>query len=395
MDPKVSRRRFLRAAGGATATATLLGSMGQTALAQDASDSAEAGGNGRRNNYLIPQDRRGIILYTVRDAQRRDPLTTDAPSGLLEVLQYLAALGYEQIEFAGYGQHANAVGGPAPSFTDPAAYLAYASTIRGFLDDNGLKADGNHGFIPSTWPPNMTPEDHDRFLLELEFASILGMPHMGTGGDPTGSNYKADWDIAAEKWNALGEIARSYDIKLYTHNHDAAYDFLLDSGPNDEQGRPTRSSGIRKLEYFLTITHPRLVWLQMDIFWAHVAQHRFQTYTAPDGETRTNIFDPAALVAANTRRFPLFHAKDGVSTGEPPGVGPGYVMVPFGESGEPSLGTPEQGIDYTRFIRRIGAPKLHYMNYEQDNAPGPEGTGVFQSLLFSAISYRNMSRLTR
>ena len=68
---------------------------------------------------------------------------------------------------------------------------------------------------------------------------------MGTGGDPTGSSYRADWDVAADKWNALGEIARREGVKLYTHNHDRAYGFLLDGGPLDDQGRPTRSSGIR------------------------------------------------------------------------------------------------------------------------------------------------------
>lgn len=392
MGPNLSRRGFLGAAGGATATATLLSLSGPAAFA--APSAAAAYDGSRPGSFLIPQNRRGIILFTVRDAVSRDPSTTDAPSGFLEVFQYLSALGYAQIEFAGYGQHANAVGGANPGPADPTAYLAYARTLRGFLDDNGLRAVGNHGFIPATWPPTMTPEDSARFRLELEFASILGMPHMGTGGDPTGSSYKADWDVAADKWNALGEIARSYGIKLYTHNHDAAYDFLLDSGPYDAAGLPTRSSGIRKLEYFLKVTDPRYVWLQMDIYWAHVAQHRFRTYTAPNGQTRTDIFDPAALVAANTRRYPLFHAKDGVRTDEAPGVGAGYVMVPFGESGEPSLGTPERGINYTRFIRRIGSPQLHYMNYEQDNAPGPADTGAFQSLLYSAVSYRNMSRLT-
>lgn len=238
----------------------------------------------------------------------------------------------------------------------------------------------------------MTPEDRTRFELELEFASILGTPHMGTGGDPVNSPYKADWDVAADKWNALGEIARSYDIKLYTHNHDAAYDFLLDSGPEDEQGRPTRSSGIRKLEYFLSQTDKRFAWLEMDVYWAHVAQHRFRTYAAPDGSTATDVFDPAALVAENVRRYPLFHAKDGMRTDEPPGTGAGYVMVPFGESGEWSLGTPERGIDYTGFIERIGKPGIHYMNYEQDNAPGGEGA-AFQSLRYAALSHRNMSRL--
>ena len=360
--------------------------------APSAAGSATAHDGGRPGDYLIPQNRRGIILFTVRDAVSRDPLTTDAPSGFLEVFQYLSALGYAQIEFAGYGQHANAVGGANPGPTDPTAYLAYARTLRGFLDDNGLKADGNHGFIPATWPPTMTPEDSARSAW-LEFASILGMPHMGTGGDPR-AQLQGRLGRRRRQVERAGRDRRSYGIKLYTHNHDAAYDFLLDSGPYDSAGLPTRSSGVRKLEYFLKVTDPRYVWLQMDIFWAHVAQHRFRTYTAPNGQTRTDIFDPAALVAANTRRFPLFHAKDGLRTDEPPGVGAGYVMVPFGESGEPSLGTPERGINFTRFIRRIGSPQLHYMNYEQDNAPGPAGTGVFQSLLYAAVSYRNMSRLT-
>jgi sugar phosphate isomerase/epimerase len=299
-------------------------------------------------------------------------------------------VGYSQIEFFGYDQHRNAAGGANPGPGDPAAYLDYARTIRGFLDDHGLAADGNHGYIPSSWPPNMTAKDRARFDLELEFASILGTPHLGTGGDPTAGKYKFNWDLAAEKWNALGEIAQSHDIKLYSHNHDAAYDFLLDSPPYDDMGRPTRSSGIRRLEYFLTVTDDSFVWLEMDIYWAHVAQHRFREYTAPDGQTVTDIFDPAALVAANKRRYPVFHAKDGVRTDDPPGVGSGYEMVPFGESGEESLGMKERGIDFTSFFKTIGGPNLHYINYEQDNAPG----APFQSLLFAALSHRNMSWLT-
>ncbi len=155
-----------------------------------------------------------------------------------------------------------------------------AKLLRSWLDEYGLRAQGNHGFIPPSWP--LTTANLDTFKKHLEIANILGMAHMGTGGDPTGSAYRADWDVAADKWNALGEIARREGLKLYTHNHDAAYGFLLDGGPLDAQGNPTRSSGIRKLEYFLKITDPKVVWLEMDIFWAHVAQYKFHTYTAHD-----------------------------------------------------------------------------------------------------------------
>lgn len=288
------------------------------------------------------------------------------------MFEQLARFGYQQVEFAGYGQHANAPGGANLESVEGAKQL------RRWLDDHGLRAQGNHGFIPGSWPLSST--DLDTFKKHLEIANILGMAHVGTGGDPTGSAYQADWDVAADKWHALGELARRAGLKLYTHNHDAAYGFLLDGGPLDAQGRPTRSSGIRKLEYFLSITDPKLVWLEMDIFWAHVAQYKFRTYTAHDGSTQTNIFDPAGLVTRHDKRYPLFHAKDGVVNAT---NGMGYDMVPFGTG----------VIDYRTFFSRVGHRNYHNPMVEQDNAPSSTSPG--QSLEHAAIGYRNLAALRR
>lgn len=327
----VSRRRFLSTCTAAAATAIAAPAFGASpAFAQPAPHKGHGHGHGQA---LVPAAKRGIILYTVRDATGRDPLSSDLPSGFREVFKELARYGYKQVEFAGYGQHANAPGGSNLETVEGAKLL------RSWLDDYGLRAQGNHGFIPSSWPLNQS--DLDQFKRTLEIANILGMDHMGTGGDPTGSAYRADWDVAADKWNSLGQIAHRAGIKLYTHNHDAAYGFLLDGGPLDAQGRPTRSSGIRKLEYFLKVTDPKTVWLEMDIFWAHVAQYKFHTYTAHDGSQRENIFDPAALVRSHNKRYPLFHAKDGVVNTT---SGQGYDMVPFGTG----------VIDYRTFFRRVG-----------------------------------------
>ncbi|MFF5115211.1 sugar phosphate isomerase/epimerase family protein [Streptosporangium sp. NPDC000509] len=354
----LTRRQLFAATTGMAAAAAI------TALPGRASAAAAA--------PLIRDSKRGIILYTVRDAISRDPNTTTLPSGFKEVFKALSDIGYERIEFAGLTQHANAEGG------QNLENIAGATLLRSWLDANGLRAEGNHGFIPGSWP--LTQTDLDRFKVSLEIANILGMDHMGTGNDPTNSNYKADWDIAAEKWNILGEIARNSGyVKLYTHNHDAAYNFLLDSGPLDVQGRPTRSSGVRKLEYFLGVTDPKFVNLEMDIYWAHVAQYKFKTYTAPDGSVQTNVFNPLALVQAQERRYPLFHAKDGkINTA----TANGYDMVPFGTG----------DIDYTTFFRGLTS-QHHYPMYEQDTAPG--GTAnPGQSLQFAQISYDNMSALT-
>ncbi|MFV0132692.1 sugar phosphate isomerase/epimerase family protein [Streptomyces sp. HMX87] len=368
----VNRRRFLSTCTAAATAAIAAPVVGAApALATE-----DRWGRGQDHDHggdvLVPCDRRGIILYTVRDATGRDPLSTDLPSGFREVFKELTRYGYRQVEFAGYRQHPNAPGG-ADLETVQGARL-----LRRWLDEYGLRAQGNHGFIPPSWP--LTAADLDTFKKHLEIANILGLGHMGTGGDPTGSSYRADWDVAADKWNTLGEIARREGIKLYTHNHDAAYGFLLDGGPLDDQGRPTRSSGIRKLEYFLKITDPKAVWLEMDIFWAHVAQYKFHTYTAHDGSTQENVFDPAGLVARHNKRYPLFHAKDGtVNTSN----GMGYDMVPFGTG----------DIDYRTFFTRIGHRNYHNPMVEQDNAPS--GTDPAQSLRYARTGYRNLAALRR
>ncbi|MDN3024088.1 sugar phosphate isomerase/epimerase family protein [Streptomyces sp. S.PB5] len=364
----VSRRRFLSTCTAATAAAIAAPVFGAApALAQDRTGAA---GDDRGRSALVPPHKRGIILYTVRDAVARDPLASDLPSGFREVFRQLSRFGYRQVEFAGYGQHANAPGG-ADLGTVQGARL-----LRSWLDEYGLRAQGSHGYIPPSWP--LTTSDLDTFKRWLEIANIIGMEHMGTGNDPTNSRYRADWDIAAEKWNTLGETARREGIKLYTHNHDAAYDFLLDGGPLDDQGRPTRSSGIRKLEYFVKVTDRKSVYLELDVFWAHVAQYKFHTYTAHDGSQREDVFDPAALVVRNNSRFPLFHAKDGVVN---PQSGLGYDMVPFGTG----------DIEYRRFFTRVGAKNYHNPMVEQDNAPSTTAPG--QSLEFAKVGYDNLAAL--
>ncbi|MBM7502653.1 sugar phosphate isomerase/epimerase family protein [Agromyces aurantiacus] len=365
----LTRRQLLAATTGMAAAAAV-GLAGGHTHAHAAPAAAGPGANG----VLVPPGKRGIILYTVRDAISRDPNTTDLPSGFKEVLEELARIGFKQIEFAGYNQHANAEGGNLNS-------VAGAQLLRTWLDDNGLEAEGNHGSIPST----ITDATLAQFDYACEIANILGFGHIGTGSDPTSSAYLADWQAAADRWNVLGERAATHGLKLYTHNHDAAYSFLLDSGPLDATGRPTRSSGVRRLEWFLQNTSPDHVYLEMDIYWAHVAQYRFQSFTAPDGTVVQDLFDPAGLVAAQTTRFPLFHAKDGASR---PDLAAGYSIVPFGAG----------DIDYTTFFQRVGAKGYHNAMYEQDNAAQVNSDRLTApspslSLENSAYSYANVAAL--
>lgn len=407
----ISRRRFLGAAA-AAAAAVCVPFHGSTAF-------AVPGGNGR----LVVPGKTGTILYTQRDAISRRGIWSNPeptmgylggpnfpddpddlgplvplPGGFYEVFQYLSGLGFKQIEFAGYNQNANNRGGANPGHGNPAAYLDYARTLRGFLDEFDLEAIGNHGFIPSTWPGGpgggMSDSDRQRYELELEFAAILGSPFMGTGGDPTNSSQVEAWDLAGDKWDALNELSLQRGIFLYPHNHADAYNVVQD-GPMVEvtedlaTGAPLpapqivrSSSGIRRMQYFLDITDPQLCLLEMDIYWATVAQHRFQWYYDVDGNRVHDVFDPLAQVARQTKRYPLFHAKDGDRTTQPPGVGNGYTIVPFGTG----------DVDFGTFFKNMGARGYHNPNYEQDNAPGG-GSDPGQSLRHSAISAHNMAVL--
>jgi len=416
----LSRRRFLGTTAGLTVGAAAGGLVPL---------SSATAADGR----LIPPAKVGTITFTQRDVPGRLAIATGNPTmgflgganfpedptdlgplvplpgGWRELFEFLADVGINQVEFAGYGQNASNPGGTASYPGDGnaagrAAYLDYAGRLRGFLDEFDLEAIGNHGFIPNTWfGPNspggtMTAADELRLRTELEFASILGMPYMGTGGDPTNANNRniEPWTISGEKWTALNDISvNEFGIHMYTHNHSPAYHFLQD-GPmvtiteDRVTGAPIAptqvraESGKRLMQHYLDITDPALVVVEMDIYWAHVAQHQWRWRYDENGNRVEDIFDPLATVAQQTQRYPLYHAKDGDRTLDPPGVGNGYNFVPFGD--------PSSDIDFERFFAGQGAKGYHNPNYEQDNAPGGSADPG-RSLRFTHFSAYNMNRL--
>jgi hypothetical protein len=462
MESGLSRRSLLKIGAGCGAAAVLSPLGRSAALAAPPTD---------KGGRLIPASKVGTITFTQRDVPGRLAISTGGallgylgganfpadpndlgplvpvPGGWKELFEYFAKVGITQVEFAGYGQNAANPGGAAPNpvvgaiqgvpssgevtAASAAAYLAYARTLRGFLDDNGLEAIGNHGFIPTSWPgPNSTAGpgvmykvERDRFNVELEFGAILGTPFLGTGGDPTSANDRniEPWTIAGEKWTALNEISvNQFGIHMYTHNHDPAYGFLQD-GPmvevtvSRQSGLPLATpqivrgeSGKRLMQHYLDITPAGLVQVEMDIYWAHVAQHIHRWRYDWEGNRVEDIFDPLAQVQAQTMRYPLYHAKDGDSTGQAPGVGAisgtgtqgsnqGYTMIPFGD--------PRSDIDFATFFKEQGARGYHNPNYEQDNAPGPANDVAAtptapavvndrgRSLRFTHISAANMNAL--
>jgi len=259
-DVKVSRRGFVGAAAG-TAAGAAIGV--RPAFAHHQRGGRETGGS-----RLLPRDRIGIQLFTVRDQV--------AALGFDEVLSRLSRIGYREIEFAGYNAQGRRWGN---------------LELRRLLRRYRLRGIGSHVGYHSADPAAYT------FTTQLEQvlddAEQIGLPYIGTASSP-GARFGETiegYRRAAEDFNRFGAAARARGMRFYQHNHSG--EFAVENGR-------------RLYDVLLEETDPRLVFFQFDIFWAFVGQSRFPG------------FKPHEYVWDLPHRFPLFHVKDGIDYSNDP-----------------------------------------------------------------------------
>jgi sugar phosphate isomerase/epimerase len=258
-ERKLTRRGFVGAAAGTAAAATV-------------GAPAAVGHAGRRGggDRLLPRARIAIQLFTVRDQV--------ASQGFEAVFRRLSQIGYREIEFAGYTAQGR-------RWTN--------QELRRLLRRYGLRAIGSHVTYFSADPTAYT------FVTQLEQvlddAEEIGMPYIGTPSSP-GSRYGETvegYRRAAEDFNRFGAAARARGMRFYVHPHSG--EFLVENGT-------------RLFDVLLANTDPRLVFFEMDTFWAYVGQSRFPG------------FRPHDYPWSMPRRFPLFHVKDGIDYSNDPAV---------------------------------------------------------------------------
>jgi sugar phosphate isomerase/epimerase len=248
---KLSRRGFVGAATGAAAAAGL-GAWAPAAAGDDRDD------GGR----LLPRNRIGIQLFTVRDRV--------ASLGFEAVFAELSRQGYREIEFAGYSAQGRRWSN---------------EELRTLLRRYRLRAAGSHVNYHSNNPASYSFTT----MLEqvLDDAEEIGMPYIGTASSP-GQRFGETVDgyrRAAEDFNTFGAAARERGMRFYQHNH---------------SGEFAVENGTRLYDVILEETDPRTVVFELDIFWAYVGQSRFPG------------FRPHEYPWFMPERFPLFHVKDGV-----------------------------------------------------------------------------------
>ena len=255
----MDRKRFLRMAGLGWGAAWLAG------CARERGEGAGDGGEGAAAAPLRlnpPLERIGVQLYTVRS------LMADDVAGTLDAV---AAIGYEEVEFAGYFGH------------EPAQ-------VRAWLDASGLAAPAAHVDLDALTGSALE--------ATLEDAAIVGHGWLVVPWIPeamrTGDGYRE----VADRLNAAGVVAADAGVRLGYHNH--AFEFETLDGADTEH-----TTG-----YSLLLEHldPTLVDLEIDLHWSAVGGA-----------------DALELFADHPGRFPLCHVKDLTADGRMADVGAGVI----------------------------------------------------------------------
>ena len=257
----------------------------------------------------------GVQLYTVREAMEKDPAGT---------LARLAQIGYNSVEGATYTGSQKFYGMTPPVFA-------------ALLKQHGLIMPSSHHRLGEEMM-NGAPvagtilHDWDR---AVDDAAAVGVKYMvcaylseAERGDLT------HYQKIAEELNKAGERCQKAGIQLCYHNHDFEF--------------PALAGGKRPYDVLLTSTDPKLVKMELDLYWVTKAGQ-----------------DPLALFKQHPGRFPLWHIKD--MAREAPHA--------FTEVGN---GT----IDFKKIFAHANEAGLKYFFVEQDTTPGSPFDSVAKSMAY-------------
>lgn len=197
-------------------------------------------------------DRVGMQLYTVRAELAKDFAGT---------LARVAAIGYKEVEFAGYFNHK-------------------PEEVRDALKAHGLTAPAAHVDYASLAP--------DKLPAVIEAARTIGHTFLVNPWlDPALRSQADIWPRIADTYNRAGEATRKAGIQFAFHNHN--FEFAPVNG---------------RLPYdvLLETCDPALVKMELDLFWIAAAEK-----------------DPLEYFRRYPGRFPLVHVK-GLSRATPGGA---------------------------------------------------------------------------
>lgn len=189
-------------------------------------------------------DKVGVQLYTVRSTMK-----TDFDGTIAKV----AAIGYKEVEFAGYFDHS-------------------PKDIRAILVKNGLTAPSCH--IAYAVVENHLPE-------QIEASHVIGHKFIVCPWIDEANRTADGYKRATDLFNKAGETTKKAGIQFAYHNH------FWEFEPEASLG------GKFPLDYMLENGDPQNLKFELDLCWISVAGQ-----------------DPVAYFNKYPGRFPLVHVKD-------------------------------------------------------------------------------------
>lgn len=226
----------------------------------------------------------GVQLYTVRNDMAKDFEGT---------LAKVAALGYNEVEFAGY-------------------YNRTPQQVKEVLAKNKLEAPSAHVAIK---------ELRENLDKAVETAQAVGhkliiCPFLM----PDERKTLADYQAHAAVLNKAGAAFKKAGIEFGYHNHDFEF---------------TPLEGKLPMDLLLAETDPKLVKIELDLYWIIKAKH-----------------DPLAFFAKNPGRVIAYHVKDMAKDKE--------IFTEVGQG----------RIDFKPLLAKSNQAGAKYFFVEQDQCPG-------------------------
>jgi sugar phosphate isomerase/epimerase len=203
----------------------------------------------------------GMQLYTVR---------TDLEKDFDGTLGKVAAIGYKEVEFAGYFKHT-------------------PQQVRDSLKRHGLASPAAHIDYP-------TVSDPAKWAKTLEDARVIGHTFLVNPWIDEPLRTQPDfWKRAAETYNTAGAAAKKHGIQFCYHNH------------NFEFYPSAAAGGKTPMDVILESCDPKLVKIELDLCWIAAAGK-----------------DPVDYFHRYPGRFPLVHVK-GLKKVPPPSADPAPI----------------------------------------------------------------------
>jgi sugar phosphate isomerase/epimerase len=245
----VNRRDFLK-------TATAVGVV------------SGATGSATARRPIEPLRRIGVQLFTIPKLLDRD---------FAGALKLLADIGYKEVQF--FGPYPFSVPTTHERWKPVSAALGLTGSgffglsprdVKAVLDRNGLSAPAMHVDMDTL---------RTRLSEAADAAHVLGTKYVGISSIPADNRRTLEgYKRAADEFNEIGARANKLGVRFTYHNHGYGL---------------TELEGLIPLRVVLDRADPKLVVLEMDLFW-----------TVAGGA------DPVELLDTYPRHYRLMHVKD-------------------------------------------------------------------------------------